>query len=127
MATKQTTELRESIVKGIKSYSREFSNGTQSLNFKGVYQLGDLKLAINIKRDSYDFQSYATITVWRPSDLSWSPVASIPYSKMNVVTSGIVDPYANAESFVHITNSHQISAFARDEKELLEKAKFILS
>ncbi len=126
MTTKQKTELRASIVAGIKCHSREFSNGTQSLNFKGVYQFGDLKLAISIKRDSYDMQSYAKIDVWRQSDLSWSQVASIPFSNMDVVKSR-VHCYTKAEDLKHISNAEAISAFARDEKELLEKAKFILS
>lgn len=126
MATKQKTELRASIVAGIKCHSREFSNGRQSLNFKGVYQFGILKLLIDIKRDAYDFQSHATISVWRSEALSWSVVASIPYSKMDA-NAEFIDPYTKAEDLKHISNAEAISAFARDEKELLEKAKFILS
>ena len=126
MTTKQKTELRTSIVAGIKCHSREFSNGRQSLNFKGVYKLGELKLSIDIKRDVYDFQSHATISVWRSEALSWSVVAFIPPSKMNA-NAEFIDPYTKAESFQNIFYAKGISAFAPDEKELLEKAKFILS
>lgn len=61
-------------------------SGRQSREYKFTAKLAkgkeSFKIQIHIDRDSYDFQSSAIAYVWKPTELAWSRVASIPYNEM---------------------------------------------
>ena len=62
--------------------SREFL-GTQSRNLTRIVKTAQgHKLRIRIKRDSYDFQSFARIELWSETEGKWNFVHSIPYVEM---------------------------------------------
>lgn len=58
-------------------YSVE-SNGVQSLR-------------IRIKRDAYDFQSYAVVEIWSQHNQCWSQIAAIPYPHLATLDCSYVD------------------------------------
>ena len=67
--------------------SREF-RGTQSRNLSRIVKTHQgHKLRIRIKRDSYDFQSYARIELWSEPLGKWNFVHSIPHPEMACVKS----------------------------------------
>lgn len=65
----------------MKIIKEDYSLGTQSASVSKIIE-GDngLKIKIDIKSDSYDFQSYARVSVF--SDLKWNIVDTIAYSNM---------------------------------------------
>jgi hypothetical protein len=67
--------------------NREF-RGRQSRNLVRIVKTEKgHKLRISIKRDSYDFQSYARIELWSDTEGKWNFVHSIPYPEMACVKS----------------------------------------
>lgn len=40
------------------------------------------KIQMNIRRNAYDFQSYAQVRVWNPTTMTWEHVAEIPHTDM---------------------------------------------
>lgn len=65
--------------------NREF-RGRQSRNLIRIVKTATgHKLRICIKRDSYDFQSYARIELWSDTEGKWNLVHSIPYVEMACV------------------------------------------
>lgn len=56
--------------------------GQQSVHYRQLANLADFKIRIDIKRDSYDMQSHATLSVFRSADLEWKVIYSIPYPQM---------------------------------------------
>lgn len=67
----------------MKVIKEEYSLGTQSAHFVKIIE-GDngLKIKIDIKSDSYDFQSHAKVSVFNPTELKWNIVDSVPHSNM---------------------------------------------
>ena len=63
--------------------NREFSKGTQSFNFLGNYRIGNKSIKIEIKLDSYDFQSYARSYLF--TDQGWELIYSMPYNNIMAV------------------------------------------
>lgn len=68
----------------LEAIDEKFSNGTQSVRFSGIYRISYLdypieKVKVSLKRDSYDFQSYAQISVWTKK--KWSYVTSLAWEK----------------------------------------------
>jgi len=95
--------------------SEEFHKGRQSWEFTGVYGLwGGLRIRVEIKRDSYDFQSYGRVKVFDPETRQWNFLHEIPYSKLAVLGASYVD---------RTVKSH---LFHRDKTILIKKAKLIL-
>lgn len=102
----------------IKQIEETFFKGSQSVNFKGIYKMNDLKVKIEVKKDSYDFQSYARCYVWK--DLEWSFVDSIPSNLCNVVLK-------DANRFTDINTDYITqSIFRTDINTLKQNAKMIL-
>ena len=102
----------------VKKIEETFFKGSQSVNFKGIYKLNDFKIKIEIKKDSYDKQSYARVYVWK--NLEWSLVDYIPYSLCNVVVN-------DASRFTDINNDFRTKLiFREDINDLKNKAKLIL-
>lgn len=65
-----------------KVIEKTYYNGTQSVEFKGIYQYHGYKLRVHIDVDSYDTQSSARISVFNAIDLKWNLLDSIPYHHM---------------------------------------------
>jgi hypothetical protein len=62
----------------------DYSLGTQSANLtKIIKSESGLKIKIDIKSDSYDFQSFARVSVFNPSELKWNVISSIPFGNMS--------------------------------------------
>lgn len=59
-----------------------FFNGRQSVEFEGIYKIGDSKIKVRIDVDSYDFQSSATASIFNFDKLEWNNLTRIPYSNM---------------------------------------------
>lgn len=69
--------------------TREF-RGTQSHNLTRIVKTHQgHKLRIHIKRDSYDFQSYARIELWSETEGRWNFVHGIPYGEIACVKSAL--------------------------------------
>ena len=61
----------------------EYSRGTQSVNYVKIIENAEgTKIKIDIKSDSYDFQSYARVSAFSPTDLKWNTISSIAFSEM---------------------------------------------
>jgi len=56
---------------------------SQAMGYTEIIKIGEEKIRITIKSDSYDFQSYARVKVWNAKDKKWNFVDSISYSEMN--------------------------------------------
>lgn len=100
----------------LKTIKENYFKGSQSMSFEGIYKLNDYKIKVEIKKDSYDAQSYGRIWIWK--NLEWSFIASIPYSQLNVVLNGI---YYGSE----ITSNIK-TIFEKDAKILIQDAINIL-
>ena len=46
---------------------------------------GNVRVKVEVKRDSYDEQSYARAWAWSPASLSWNPLADVPSAEMETV------------------------------------------
>ena len=72
----------------IQTISEETRKGQQSIIYTSLLKISHKdetkKMKIFIKRDSYDFQSEATISVWSTATESWNKVASIPCTKEHI-------------------------------------------
>lgn len=80
-----------------KVISKSYTQGQQSHEYQEVLSIDDVKLRLFIKRDAYEFQSYAYIEAFSKADLKWNSIHSIPYQEIKMKTS-YVSP-ANAASF----------------------------
>ena len=105
---------------GIKTIEEVFNKGRQSVNFKGIYKFGSLKLRVTIIRDSYDFQNRCKVEVFNQSELKWNHVDSIHYNEMK---SNSVFYQKSPEQLSHSDKS----SFRMDTNRLLNSAKTILS
>lgn len=106
----------------MKIIKEEYSLGTQSANFTKIIE-GDngLKIKIDIKSDSYDFQSYAKLSVFNSHELSWNIVDSIPFSNMKTPSKlyyKIQPPSKNANILA--------SYFVSDTDTLISTAEAVL-
>ena len=106
----------------VKVIEREYFNGRQSVEFKGIYEYKGHKLKINIDIDSYDFQSSASISVFNPQKLEWNYLQSIHYSRMASSKDGAV---FNQRKVADLRFSEK-QALQKDIDELLRNAKQIL-
>ena len=102
-----------------KIHKSEISWSKQAAHYKRVFLLGESDmLKISIKRDSYDFQSYARLSRW--DGKQWNLVSEIPYSKMNAVKDG---------TNIKPRNGNEVDfrdACKPDVEQLLKDAEFIL-
>jgi len=89
--------------------------GQQSLEYDATYALRKRKVRVRIKRDAYDFQSYARAEVWYPKEMRWNQVAEVPYPMMESLKASY---YSRAEPG---------RWWSTDETRLLEEAAAILA
>jgi len=102
--------------KSIKSLDVKIAKGTQSVNFIELLQIGSDKLRLEIKSDSSDFQSYARISAWSPSEKKWNFLESVPFGIMNTPAKLI---YKREEATA--------ANFAQDRAELIRLALLVIS
>lgn len=105
----------------MKTIEKNYYNTKQAVNFEGLYDHKGHKLKVFIKKDSYDFQSKATISVWSTDELKWNNLASIPYSLMDSVKTDIF--YLRKVEELHYKEK---CAITNDVITLTNKAKKIL-
>ncbi len=109
---------------GTETIQEKVFKGTQSLNFTGIYKVNgprDLapeKFKVEIKRDSYDFQSYAKVSVWNETN-GWMHVASLNFKECE--SSAIFSQTKPDDLTVE-----GIDFLGTDTEELLEMAKEIV-
>lgn len=60
----------------------DIARGRQSVNAIFLFNRGTAKARIKICSDSYDFQSFARVELFSPTDLKWNVVGHIPYPQM---------------------------------------------
>ena len=106
----------------VKVIEREYFNGRQSVEFKGIYEYKGHKLKIHIDIDSYDFQSSGNIYIFHPEELKWNMLQFIPYSRMESVKDGAV---FYQRKVADLRFSEKL-AIQKDIDELLHRAKQIL-
>jgi len=96
-----------------------YFNGSQSVEFKGIYNHNGNKIKIHIDIDSVGFQSSARCYVFNKQELKWNVLDSIHHSQME---SKSVFAYRN---FYELSYSEKY-AIENDVKTLKKKAKQIL-
>ena len=106
----------------LKVLERTMYNTRQSIHFKGMYELSGIKLRINIRKDSYDFQSYARVYVLNKEEREWNVLHSIPYPQMEAVKKNVFHGRPADE----LTFSER-TAINDDIKSLQKMAKKLLS
>lgn len=81
------------LTRKLKPLYEEHGKGSQDLTYEAVYSIAShwpagqakpvpKRVRIRIRRDSYDFQSYALAEVWSVALDKWEVIASIHYSQM---------------------------------------------
>ncbi|MGF6281912.1 hypothetical protein ABH908_000055 [Pseudomonas frederiksbergensis] len=60
----------------------DIARGRQSVNAIFLFNRGTAKARIKICSDSYDFQSFARVELFSPTNLDWNVVGYIPYPEM---------------------------------------------
>lgn len=67
----------------MKIIKEEYSTGTQSASLSKIIESDSgLKIRVDIKSDSYDYQSYARVSVFNKLGLQWNIIDTIPFSNM---------------------------------------------
>lgn len=115
--------MAHKVIDEIKLISQEVSKGTQSILYQEVFNIGDNALRINIKSDSYDFQSHAKIYWLNRNENKWNCLHNIHYSNMETQTKLYYDPKAID---VQRNKNYFISEFWRDRDNLVEMAKALI-
>jgi len=97
-----------------------YFNTDQSWQYQALWQLGEDRLRILIRRNAYDHQSYARVEVFSFALRKWEPLADLPYAKMSVTKAGRIS-YVNTS-----LTDNQKAYFLQDERELIRLAKLTL-
>lgn len=100
--------------------NEDYYNGSQSVQYQGVFKMDEHKLMIELDIDAISRQSSATISIFNKRDLDWNYLDSIHYSKMESVQE--VFAYRKVEQLKY----KEIDALKRDIETLKRKAKQIL-
>tara|TARA_R110000787_G_scaffold195733_4_gene307120 strand:- start:2910 stop:3248 length:339 start_codon:yes stop_codon:yes gene_type:complete len=112
-------------MKGVKTITTRYFNGTQSTEFTGIYEIKGNKCKINIDVDSYDMQSSAKISVFNPQELKWNFLSSIPFKQMDTIKTKVYGGRPVTESGSGL-RTHEKQSFEFDIEELLVNALEIL-
>jgi hypothetical protein len=104
--------------------------GRQSVLYTEVSKIADKKVKVEIKSDSYDFQSYARVSVFNENDLEWKKIDSVHFSNMNTKEGLDSYPQARKLSLGMETDKHKnffIAEFWKDRDTLVNMARGILT
>ena len=100
-----------------------YFNGSQSVEFKGIYNHNGNKIKIHIDIDSVGFQSSAICYVFNKQELKWNVLDSIHHSQMK---SKVVHAYRKVDEYGRGLAFSERDAIESDIKTLKKKAKQIL-
>lgn len=84
----------------------------QSVDATFYAMVGPHKCRVSIRSDSYAFQSYARLAVWRPASLDWSFVHAIPQPAMRTPTGLAYDQAGTAAHHFRADRDALLSAGA---------------
>lgn len=115
----------KSRIKGVETISERFFNGSQSVEFTGVYKIREDKVKVDIDRDSYDKQCSAVVKVYNSEQKEWNFLEKIPYNLMAVVKAD-VNCYRKVTELGTGLFGAEKTAFDLDIADLLMRAKEIL-
>jgi hypothetical protein len=90
--------------------------GRQDIVYRELVMLTDKKVRIDIKSDSYDFQSHARVSVWNAAEDKWNQIDSLHYSAMQT-----------PQGLCYRDGWNDAAHFKKDRDRLLTMAKLILS
>ena len=107
----------------MKRIEETYFNGSQSVEFKGIYEHNENKLKIHIDIDSYNRQSSARIYIFNKQDLKWNNLDSIHYSQMASID---VHCYRKVEKNGVGLRFAELSSIEQDIRDLKKKAKQII-
>lgn len=106
----------------MKIIKTEYGKGTQSIELKEIRESEEgLKIKIDIKSDSYSFQSYARVSTFDPNQLKWNVLTSIHYSVMETPNELYYKVPQNAKD-----GSSVALFFKADQDKLIKEAEDIL-
>ena len=71
------------MIEDFKVIEDTYFNGSQSVEFKGIYEYKTHKVKVTIDVDAYDMQSSAKVWVYDTNNFEWKIIDSIPYSRMS--------------------------------------------
>ena len=98
---------------------RKFYRGVQSWNYSAHWNLAGEKIHITIKRDSYDFQSYARCDILNRTENKWNQLCNTHHTSMASIKVGV---YASV-----VLGSVEEALFIKDEATLLALAEKLLA
>lgn len=121
MATK-----KDDFLKKFTSLSLDVVKGKQSIEYREVLEFENTpnqkqKLKIEMKNDSYDFQSYARIYFWNSNE--WTLLDSIHYTLVNFKSATYHGSASETPQQIHQKN---VGYFKQDQQTLLKRAYDIL-
>ncbi|MHC5194744.1 hypothetical protein ACYSUW_13415 [Pseudomonas frederiksbergensis] len=93
----------------------DIARGTQTVNATYIFDRGPTKVRIKISSDSSDFQSFARVELFSPSDLKWNVVGHIPFAQMKT-----------PHKLAYVTNGTAKEHFTADFDKLLGIADGLL-
>lgn len=109
----------------MKNINQIFSNGTQSINYKGTFEYKKNKIKVSIKKDSYDMQSHGNVNIWDKNTLKWNRIDHIPFAELQVNIGKVFYQRKVDEKGNGLTYGEK-QAFANDTKTLLKLAQDVL-
>lgn len=100
----------------MKRHTQKVWKSQQSWNYESLLSHPNGKrVRIRIKRDAFDYQSYALAECFDAEANKWNEVASIPYPQMSCL------------KVSYIQDTATMKDFQEDEKTLLGEAEIVLS
>lgn len=93
----------------------DIATGRQAVNAVFIFERGPAKVRIKIQSDSCDFQSFARVELFSPTDMKWAVVGHIPYAEMKT-----------PHKLAYIRNGAVMSNFQQDFDKLLGIADGLL-
>lgn len=112
---KVSVRVRKPLVEVIDS---KYWNASQSCFVTIIYKESGFKFKMEIRVNTFDFQSYCRVSVWKIQDMAWSFIYSIPFKQMTSINFEKVYAYKKAEE--------QKDKFKADLFELQKKAREIV-
>lgn len=107
-------------MKKAKRMTQKAWHAEQSWYYEALWEASGEKLRLRIRRNTYDFQSYAIIEIYDPAQRKWNDLAAIPFANM---ASMAINAYTRPEDF---ERNHLIRNFEADENTLLNEARMVL-
>ena len=107
----------------MENVEERYFNGSQSVEFKGIYNYKGHKLKIEIDIDSYNSQSSAKCFIFNKQELKWNYLDSIHYSQMESID---VHCYRKVKNNGDGLYPMELLSIEKDIRYLKNKARQIL-